>query len=172
MSLHPRIAILALCSLAGAQTDPRSDLVKQKAEELGKATVAGNFGLVLDMTYPKILEQAGGREKALGIIESQMKTWKDQGITIIAFRIGDPSEFKTGGSELFTVIPTEVDAKLPDGKMTGKSYLVGVSSDRGKTWFFVDGAQLNEESIKSMFPKFPVGLKLPAKTPPVVTKNP
>jgi hypothetical protein len=172
MRLHPRIAILALCSVAGAQTDPRIDLVKQKADELGRATVAGNFGLVLDMTYPKIVEQMGGREKALGIIETWMKTTRDQGIEILTFRIGAPSEFKTGGSDLFIVIPTEVDAKLRDGKLTTKSFLVGISSDQGKTWFFADGAQLNEENIKSMFPKFPAALKLPAKTPPVVTKNP
>ena len=55
MSLHPRIAILALCSVIGAQPDPRKDLVKQKADELGKATVAGNFAVVIDMTYPKIV---------------------------------------------------------------------------------------------------------------------
>jgi hypothetical protein len=172
MSLHPRIAILALCSIVGAQTDPRSELAKQKAEQLGKATVAGNFAVVIDMTFPKIVEMMGGREKAIGMVDATMKTMKEQGASILAFRIGDPSEIKAGGSDLFTVIPTEVDAKLPEGKMTGKSFLVGVSSDQGKTWFFADGAQLNEESMKTLFPKFPAALKLPPKTPPVVIKNP
>jgi hypothetical protein len=172
MGLHPRIAILALCSLAGAQTDPRVELVKKKAEELGKATVAGNLGAVLDMTYPKIVEQMGGREKSLSLIEAQMKRMKEQGFALLAFRVGVPSELKTGGADLYIVVPTEVDAKLPDGKLTGKSFLVGISSDQGKTWFFADGAQLNEESVKSIFPQFPAELKIPAKTPPVVTKNP
>ena len=114
----------------------------------------------------------GGREKAISIVDAGIKNMKEHGAEILAFRIGVPSDFKTGGSDLFTVIPTEVDAKVPEGKLTGKSFLVGISSDQGKTWFFADGSQLNEESVKSMFPKFPAALKLPAKTPPVVTKNP
>ena len=155
MSLHPRIAILALTALLSAQSDPKSDLVKRKAEELAKATIAGNFAVVIDMTYPKIVEMMGGREKAISLVETGIKTMKENGASMAGFRIGDPSEFKTGGSDLFTVIPTEVDVKLPDSKLTGKSFLVGVSSDQGKTWFFADGAQLNEESVKAMFPKFP-----------------
>jgi hypothetical protein len=173
MKLLPRIAILVvLCSLAQAQTDPRSDLVKRKAEELGTATVAGNFAAVIDMTYPKILELMGGREKAISLVETQMKAMKEQGATILDFKLGVPSEFKTGGSELFTVIPTTVIVKMPAGKLTGKSFLVGISSDQGKTWSFADGAQMTEESIKTLFPKFPPSLKLPEKTPPVIEKTP
>ena len=134
--------------------------------------VAGKFAVVIDMTYPQIVEQMGGREKAIGIVEAGIKTMKEHGAEILSFKVGDPSEFKTGGSDLFTVIPTTVVVKVPEGKLTGKSFLVGVSPDQGKTWFFVDGAQLNAESIKGLFPKFPPSLKVPEKSAPVVEKNP
>jgi Caspase domain len=173
---EPPPAVASLPRPVGSQvyspTDSRTELVKRKAEELTFATVAGNFAVVIDMTYPKILELMGGREKAISLVETQMKAMKEQGATILDFKLGVPSEFKTGGSDLFTVIPTTVIVKIPAGKLTGKSFLVGISSDQGKTWSFADGAQMTEESIKTLFTKFPPSLKLPDKTPPVIEKTP
>jgi hypothetical protein len=172
MKLHPRIAILALCFVAHSQTDPRSELVKRKSEELGAATVAGKFAVVIDMTYPKIVEQMGGREKAISIVDDGIKKMKEHGSEIVSFKVGDPSEFQTGGWDLFTVVPTTVVVKVPEAKLTGKSFLLGISADQGKTWSFIDGSQLTEETVKGLFPKFPSSLKLPEKSEPVVEKNP
>jgi hypothetical protein len=165
VNLSPRIAVLALCSLAFAQTDdPRIGLIKKGADSVGAAMVAGKYGVVLDLTYPAILELMGGREKALGYVEKQMNAMKDQGISIVAFTAGDPSEIKAGGSELFAAIPTVVEMKAPQMKITGKSFLVAISQDQGKSWFFADGANLTPEIMKAMFPKFPPDLKLPEKS--------
>jgi hypothetical protein len=110
----------------------------------------------------------GGRETAIDILKSVEK----MGVAILGVRMGVPSDFQNGGADLYTVIPTEIEARVPSGRMIGKSFMLGISSDQGKTWFFVEGAQLNEDNVKSIFPNFPPAPKLPAKTPPVVTKNP
>jgi hypothetical protein len=165
VNLHPRIAVLALCSIVFAQTeDPRVGLIKKGADAIGTAMVAGKYGVVLDLTYPAILDLMGGREKALGYVEKQMNAMKEQGISIVSFTPGDPSEIKPGGSELFAAIPTIMEMKAPQMKITGKSFLLAISQDQGKTWTFADGANLTPEIMKAMFPKFPPELKLPEKS--------
>jgi len=165
MKLRPRIAVLALCSIAFAQTDDsRIKLIKKGADSVGAAMVAGNYGVVLDLTYPAILDLMGGREKALGYVEKQINAMKDQGISIVSFTAGDPSEIKPGGSELFAAIPTIMEMKAPQMKITGKSFLLAISQDQGKSWSFADGANLTPEIMKAMFPKFPPELKLPEKS--------
>jgi hypothetical protein len=150
MPPRARIAILALCSLVGCQTNSKSGLVKQKAGTLGKAMVTRNYAVVIDMTYPKIVEMMGGRETAIDILKSVEK----MGVAILGVRMGVPSDFQNGGADLYTVIPTEIEAKVPSGRMTGKFFMLGISSDQGKTWFFVEGAQLNEDNAKSIFQNF------------------
>lgn len=165
VNLLPQIAVLALCSVAFAQTgDPRVGLIKKGADAVGAAMVASKYGVVLDLTYPAILDLMGGREKALGYVEKQIDAMKEQGISIVSFTAGDPSEIKPGGSELFAAIPTVMEMKAPQMKITGKSFLVAISQDQGKSWTFADGANLTPEIMKAMFPKFPPDLKLPEKS--------
>jgi hypothetical protein len=165
VNLRPRIAVLALCSIAFAQTDdPKVALIKKGAGAIGTAMVAGKYGVVLDLTYPAILDLMGGRDKALGYVEEQLNAMKEKGISIVSFTAGDPSEIKAGGSELFAAIPTTIEMKAPQMKITGKSFLVAISQDQGKSWTFADGANLTPEIMKAMFPKFPPDLKLPEKS--------
>jgi len=126
--------------------------------------VAAKYGVVLDLTYPAILELMGGREKALGYVEKQIDAMKEQGISIVSFTAGDPSEIKEGGSELFAVIPATMEMKAPQVKITAKSFFLAISQDQGKSWSFADGSNLTPEIMKAMFPKFPPELKLPEKS--------
>jgi hypothetical protein len=170
--MNLRIVALALCSIAFAQTDdPRIGLIKKGAGAVGDATLAGKYGAVLDLTYPAIVELMGGREKAVAFVEKQMNAMKEQGISITSFTVGDPSGIKTGGSDLFSAIPTTLEMKTPQAKITAKSFLLAISADQGKSWLFADGTGLTPELMKTLFPKFPPELKLPEKSN-AVEKNP
>jgi hypothetical protein len=43
-------------------------------------------------------------------------------------------------------------------------FLIGISSDRGSTWTFIDGTQATKEELAQLVPDFPAQLSLP--TPP------
>lgn len=159
-----RILALALLPAAFAQTDDRSSEIRKGASTVGAALIAGNYGIVLDLTYPAIVEIMGGREQALVEIEKQMNSIREKGVSLTSFSAGDPSEIKTGGSELFAAIPTRLEMKAPQAKLVANSYLVAISSDQGKSWFYADGSNLTPELMKTVFPKFPKELKLPEKS--------
>lgn len=159
-----RIIVLALLPVALAQTDDNSGQIKKGAGAVGAALLAGNYGTVLDLTYPAIVEIMGGREEALGAIEKQMHAIREKGISLTSYTAGEPSEIKTGGSELFAAIPTTLEMKAPQMKIVANSYLIAISADQGKSWFYADGSNLTPELMKTIFPKFPKELKLPEKS--------
>ena len=165
MNLRPQIAVFALCSVAFAQTeDPRLGQIKKGAGAVGAAMLAGKYTEVLDLTYPAIVDLMGGREKALATVAEQMNEIKEHGITLSSFVVDDSSEIKAGGAELFAAIPTTMEMKAPQMKITAKSFLLAISRDQGKTWSYADGTNLTPELMKTLFPKFPAELKLPEKS--------
>ena len=164
MKHYIRIIALGLSAIAFAQTEDHSGQIRKGAGDVGAALLAGNYGTVLDLTYPAIVEIMGGREEALGVIEKQMTVIREKGISLTSYKVGDPSEIKAGGSELFAAIPTTLEMKAPQTKIVAHSYLVAVSSDQGKSWFYADGSNLTPELMNTVFPKFPKELKLPEKS--------
>ncbi len=72
--------------------------------------------------------------------EQAMQQLKAQGIEIVGSEFGEPGEFYPEGNNLFVIVPTKNELTFPQGKIFSKSYLLGISSDSGKTWTFVEGA--------------------------------
>lgn len=62
--------------------------------------------------------------------------------------------------------------KVPGGRATAKSFLLGISTDKGKTWTFVDGNGIGDEKVKrKLLPNLPAEFKLPKKEKPVFRKD-
>jgi hypothetical protein len=145
--------------------------VRQKVDEISAALISGNFAKVVDLTYPKVVQMVGGREKMIDLLKAGTQEMLAHGSAITAVVVGTPSEFRTVGKEVFVVVPSSITLSVPGGKLTQKSFTVGVSSDAGRTWFFVDANNLGGEKIKMVFPTFPATLQLPPR-PPVFERMP
>jgi hypothetical protein len=145
--------------------DPRKKLVRQKAIEISQALVAGDFATVVQLTYPKVVEMTGGSDKMIALLQTGMQKMKGNGVEITSVKVGTPSEFHTAGADLFAIVPTAIELKVPGGKLTQKSFVVGISADAGETWLFADGNGLSADQVKTVFPNFPDSLPLPAPQP-------
>jgi hypothetical protein len=170
-------AILLSLALAVGQSPATADsdskaAIKKLAQEIGDATVKGDFAAVFDHTYPPVVEKFGGRAKAIEFTESSLKKMKSQGFALKRFEIGEPGEFFVEGDNVFVVVPTKIEMIFSAGTIRSKSYLLGISSDGKKTWSFVDGAGLrSEEARKAVLPKMPDKLKLPELAKPEIIKD-
>src|SRR3954466_3326868 len=110
------IFILAATSFAaGAAEDaaPKSAVAKQKAVEVGQALLKGDYAKVADLTYPKIVEALGGREKMIAATDAAIKRMKAQGTTFKSYAAKEPGEFLTEGANTFTIVPTVVEMNVP-----------------------------------------------------------
>ncbi|MSR57503.1 MAG: c-type cytochrome [Planctomycetaceae bacterium] len=156
----------------GAGESPKSAAVKKLADSLSDATLKGDYAKVIDLTYEELVEELGGRDEAIKLIEATMKQLAAQGITIKSSQVGAAGDFLTEGDYTFVILPTTVEMAFRGGKATGKSYLLGISPDDGKTWKFADGAGLETKEIRDrVLPKLPAKLKLPEKQKSVIIKD-
>jgi len=145
-------------------------LVKKSAEEINDAIVNEDFGKVVDLTYPKVVELIGGRTRMITVLESGAKDMKSKGERFGAVKVGDPSAPVKSGSDLFVVVPFQQEMKVPGYKLLQKTFVIGVSNDQGKTWTFVNG-DLDVKTVRQVLPNLPDELKLPAREKPVSEKE-
>lgn len=76
-----------------------------------------------------------------------------------------PGQGVQAGKEIHVVVPMQMVMKRPEGRLLVRSYLIGGSSDGGRTWTFVDGARIAPDNIRKVLPNFNDRLKLPPKVP-------
>lgn len=74
----------------------------------------------------------------------------------------------TEGNNTFVLVPTVLEVYIASNKVKiiTRPYLLGISSDTGKTWKFVGGAQANKMSDDQFLPKLPAKLILPKEQDP------
>src|SRR5439155_27208216 len=118
---------------------------KKLTHEIADATLKGDHGKLMDHTYDGVIKQLGGREKAIAAIDAVTQALKAQGITVKSFKVGEPGDFLSEGGNTFVVVPTVMEMTFPGGKAIGKSYVLAISSDGGKSWKFVDGAGIEKQ---------------------------
>jgi RNA polymerase sigma factor (sigma-70 family) len=156
----PAKSAFAVYAKLKGQVGPKAVVVKT-AEEIGQADVKGDCAKLVDLTYTKVVEATGGREKWIAVLQESRKHLATLGVVPRSIKVGEPGDFLTEGENTFVVVPTTIEMTAPRGKLVGKSYLLGISSDKGKTWRFVDGSELNhkEGARAKALPKLPANLK-------------
>lgn len=162
------LILLVTCGVAArAEDEPKSAVVKTKAGEIVAAIKKEEYAKVVDLTYPKLVELVGGRERMLAELEASMKQLKQKGYSFKSIEVGEPGEILTEGKNTFAVVPTTTEMAAPEGKIVLESYLLGISSDGGKTWTFVDGNGISAAEKRDLIlPKLPAKLELPARMRP------
>jgi hypothetical protein len=134
--------------------------VKGLVEKMQKAILKDDFETVIEMSHPKVVDNLGGKEKAINTTKTVMKQLKDKGVVINSMSTGEPTNPVRGDKEVYIVVPTKLEMTAPQGKVSGTGFILGISTDDGKTWKFVDGAPGPAE-IRKLFPDIPKKLELP-----------
>jgi hypothetical protein len=164
------VVSLGCCVAYAADEASLKKVLKEGAEEVNNALVKGDFETIVDYTHPELVKHLGGREKAITAMGAAMKDLMANGISLTSFTVGEPSDTVAGDSQLFAVVPFELRLKSPDGRILLKGYLIGISSDQGRSWKYLDGRG-DTKLIKKCLPNLPEKLKLPEKQAPVVEKG-
>ncbi|HEX3150200.1 MAG TPA: hypothetical protein VHR66_19135 [Gemmataceae bacterium] len=170
-----RIGILSLWLITlpvWAEDKVDTAKVEEQARLVGKAFLDSDWAKMADLTYPKVVEMNGGREKMIETVEKGMKRLKDQGYSFKKYTVATAQIPVVDGKTIYVVVPTSLEIEGPTAKAITDSYLLAVSTDSGKTWTFADGAGIADpEKRKLVFPSLPAGLKLPDRKPPKVIKD-
>lgn len=163
------MVILFASSICDAQTGLEE--LRLRATENGDAIIRGDFNRVVDLTYPKLVELIGGRERMVSLLEKGRREMKAQGNEYISVSIHQPQELVTIGIRTFAIVPFSLKLKASGGTLVQEAFLIGISGDKGHAWTFIDGTNLDEEKLKALLPDAAGKIRLPEKQAPVFQKN-
>jgi hypothetical protein len=168
LAVIPLLFILLLAVTGCNKEASMQAEIEKQANEVGAAFVAQKYDLILEHIYPPLVEKAGGKDKMMAIWQEGMASMKAKGITLVSVKIGKPGKIVTAGTELHSLVPQTIIMDLPGKQLTSESNLIAVSQDKGKKWYFIDNAPLNNENIKQVLPNFNSEIVIPEKKQPVV----
>jgi hypothetical protein len=143
--------------------------LKIQADELGRATVSGDFAKVADLTHPEVVAKFGGKEKMAAVLKNDAAQMKAEGFELTAMTVGEIKQIAKIDTEIFAIVPLKITFKSPEGKEAGESSMVGISTDNGVNWKFING--INQEKFKAAFPKAAEKLQIPEEKPPQPIEN-
>lgn len=173
------VKLLLLGTLVAAQQSspptaqtPEAAAIKAEAENCSRAFTSGDFGKLIDLTYPKLIELSGGREKALAEVEGQMKELRDSGMKIISMTLGEPEPSVRAGATRVAVVPLRLRIEMPEQDIEVESFWLAVSTDEGKVWRFISGTSVNADALKLFLPEAVGKIKLPAVKQHVMERKP
>jgi hypothetical protein len=142
-----------------------------QAKQLEDALGRQDYGKVIDLTYPKVIEIAGGREKMLSETTKEVQSLKADGVEILSSSCGAPSQFVSDAGGIYAVIPVVSRVKAQDGIFQTEGSLIGVSTDGGQNWTFVDATGKDQIELKKIFPNLDKFNLPPEKAPVKVATN-
>jgi len=156
------VFLLCGCGLANTAEPTPKENAMATAEALIQATLRLDYEKIADHTNPAVVKMMGGRKEMITGMTAMMDDLKEKGMVFVSMTMDKASDPVAAGDELYIVMTYKAVMTLPKGKLHGKSYLLGISTDKGKTWTLVDGAA-GEEMIRELLTNLPKELKLPAE---------
>ena len=155
---------------SSGQPENYPNLVAQ-AQEVNDAFRRRDFSRMVDLTYPKVIEAAGGRDKMVAALAKGMKEMEAEGVVVLSSTAGAPTQIVHIAGSVYAVLPTTLKVKAQDGIFQTESSMIGISADNGATWTFIDAGGKDRSQLKSLLPDVAGKLNLPPEKQPVKISN-
>lgn len=155
---------------SSGQSENYPNLVAQ-AQEVNDAFRRRDFARMIDLTYPKAVEAAGGRDKMVAALAKGMKEMEAEGVVVLSSTAGAPTQIVQVAGSIYAVLPTTLRVKAQDGIFQTESSMIGISVDSGATWTFIDAGGKDQTQLKKMLPDVADKLNLPPEKQPVKISN-
>ncbi|HSQ62074.1 MAG TPA: hypothetical protein VLM85_02625 [Polyangiaceae bacterium] len=156
----------AASAAARPPVETREVRCRDAARACGAALVAGADDEIVDCMPAEALKFVGGRDKVVAALTKGKADLARDGWSFDHVDLDAPASVVRGTSHVFAIVPQRITMKMPEGHVVKRGYLLGVSTDDGATWKFVDGEGLTGDNVKVIFTDFPATLALPARTKP------
>jgi hypothetical protein len=135
--------ILPLSIFAQKDTTFWRDNAILRAGELEVTFKVKDYKHYASLNHPRLVDMIGGEAAFAKMLEEQM-TALEQAIKIDSMDFGDPYQFtkcSSNDSIINCLLPQTMIIRMDDTlRMRSTVYLLGVSEDKGNTWYFLDAS--------------------------------
>lgn len=127
--------------------------------------------VLLDFTYPLIVDRAGGRGAMKNVLAKIHRTQSAKGHRLVDFKMLDPIQYVLVKDEIHALVPIKTVNEVPGGKITAESTLIAVGTANRQNWYFIETTSLDERNIFKVLPNWNNSLVLPPKKAPLYKEN-
>jgi hypothetical protein len=143
-------------------------VIKIQAMDMARAVLAKDVDKLIQYMPPKLVEQAGGKQKMMQARDTANKYMGQFGASIKKVTIGNPGKIVSYKNELQTTVPQTTEVKFMASTIVMESTLIALSNDKGKHWYFVDTSIYHADKVKSSLPDLSPELVIPPMKAPKI----
>ena len=163
--------IIILLSGIQASSQNLSTVIKIQAMDMARAVLAKDVNKMVTYMPPKLVADAGGKEKLLIARDTLNKYMKQFGAEIKRVTIGDPGKIITYKKQLQATLPQTTEVKFMASKVILETTLIAISEDNGLHWYFVDTSIYRGDKLKSSLPDLSPELVIPPMKQPKIVAD-
>lgn len=164
--MRPTLLTLLLLGCAAERnprtTDPElartlKQQLKAQAELMTRATETEDHDAFINYTHPKLVELMGGRAQMrarLVEMAGELREFEKK------IQMDEPSDLVESNGHWYGVIPYTLSMSGRGRNVSTPSAFVGVSTDGGKSWRFIDVQPRNVDAVREQFPEIPRDLNI------------
>lgn len=141
--------------------------IRTAAQIYAYAQVNADLDMLLDMTYPELVEKAGGPQKTKNMLAALRESESKKGRFLREITVKDPIESVQVANEIHAIVPIISTVTVPEGILTIESSLIAVGTEKRDNWYFIETNALDERNVQKILPTWDNSLVLPPKRPAV-----
>src|SRR5205814_9328484 len=109
--VRPAAAINQPSTPASAATVENYPALVAQAQEVNDAFRRRDFGRMVDLTYPKVIAAAGGRDKMISALAQGLKEMESEGVSVLSSTAGSPTQIVHVSDWIYATVPTTLKVK-------------------------------------------------------------
>ena len=170
------VALCLLFSFSAFAQSPSSDSVaisncETQGNIMANLLFEKKYDAFIKYTYAPLLKMAGGAANMTNAVKKSMDELETQGYSFTNISIDKPAKLVHVNKMLQCVVMQHIEMKVPGGRVTTNASLIGISSDNGNNWTFIDTHGADLKTLQKSIPALSSQLSLPEKEKPVFYKD-
>lgn len=151
-NLKITIALSLISYFLIACSDSNEKKLIESLNEYKNCYASEDFLRMASFILPSVIEELGGTNDFVSLMESNLQSLKDQGYDFSNTKYGKPSPIIVSNKYLVSVVESEIP--INTDSQTGKLFgsIIAFSEDNGNSWFFIDG---NDDGLSRIVDKAP-----------------
>ncbi|HSS19058.1 MAG TPA: hypothetical protein VLL54_03225 [Pyrinomonadaceae bacterium] len=142
-----------------------------QAKEIKEAFLRKDYAAYTDLTYSKSVEASGGKTEYAKKLAQDVKEAEARGLKYLSFTLDAPSQVIRNSGNLYAVLPNHMTVKDSEGTYRTYDCMIGVSTDSGRNWTFVDVGGFGKNGLSLVLGDVAFKLDLPPEKKPVKLSN-
>lgn len=156
---------------SNAQVSEAAKNMQQQANAMADVFINSDYKTYAKYIHPVIVKGFGGATKMSEILSKSMADLKAKGMTITKITFDAPGTILKSGKELQAIITEHLEMKIPNGRAEKASSFIGISSDNGLHWVFIETSNMETTALRQNFPNLSKSLQIPPVQKPVYYKD-